>query len=223
MSVASPRAPRVLAASAMRRSAAGTRGSRADSALSWRAAPAARAVSPSARWARTRPARICGRSSGRGPAASASRKRRTASCGRAPLERDPARLHERVASEGVGRRHRGDEPVQELEPAVQVAEPGERHAAPERDLRQDRPRRAALDDLVPELHRLRGPVQQEARDAEQVAGDERHRLGRARRAAPGRGRPPPRRRRPRRSARSPSPSSACIPSGGGGPSGSAAR
>ena len=42
MSVASPWAPRAFAASAMRRSAAGTRGSREDSAFSWRAAAAAR-------------------------------------------------------------------------------------------------------------------------------------------------------------------------------------
>ena len=62
------------------------------------------------------------------------------------------------------------EPVQELETAVQVAQPGQRHPAPERDLREDRPGGAALDHLVPERDRLGGAVLQEPRDARAGSG-----------------------------------------------------
>ena len=61
------------------------------------------------------PARICGRSSGRGFGRLGLEEALDGLVGRVALERDPARLHERVAPEGMGDRRRGGEPVQEIE------------------------------------------------------------------------------------------------------------
>ena len=222
MSVASLWAPRALAASAMRRSAAGTRGSREDSAFSWRAAAAARPVSPSARYARTRPARIWGRSSGRGLVASASRKRLTATSAAFRSSAIQPACTSASPRSGWFTGVVVDEPVQEIEGAVQVALPGQRDAAPERDLRRgSRPRRAALDDLVPERPWLRrgGPAGAARRRAD--SAPRARAPAAARPGARARERPPP---RPHRRAGAPGararPRRACT-RGGGGASGSA--
>ena len=97
---------------------------------------------------------------------------------RVPLERDPARLHEGIPPERMVDRRGGRELVQEIEGAVGITQPGQRDAAPELELRQDRARGPALDDLVPEGHRFGGAILQEPGDAEQIAGHERERLRR---------------------------------------------
>ena len=141
--------------------------------------------------------------------------------GRAPLERDPARLHERVAAKGVGRPARW-----------------RRTGSGARARRPGRPSRASATPRQNGISARIGPgaplwttssqratasagrSEQEARDAEQVAGDSASGWGGTARSARSRAASASA-ASPRRSARSPRPSSACIPSGGGGPSGSA--
>src|SRR5262249_14735744 len=92
------------------------------------------------------------------------------------LERDPARLDERVTAEGMVHGHRRQEPIQELEPTGRIGLPGPRHTPPERNLREDGGRSAVLSQVVPERDGLGRTIQQEPCDAEQVAGDQRELL-----------------------------------------------